>query len=282
MKILTLNIYLRPYFINSYTYSIKSYINNKCKFKDIFHGDFKNQRLDQLFLNIKKEKYDIICLQEFFCDYNNYRVNKIKKFAIDNNYFLSLPLNKNNIIFASSGLCILSKYNILKKKFIKFNCNSYFPNKFVDSGYQHIKIIYNEKIVNILNVHLQSGKFNYQHQVRINQINEISNYIKKNIKNNEIVILNGDFNANKELWLKLYKLLPNYIDPFKGKFLNDSFTFRKFNSNEVQRFDGILFYDKNKEFLIKTEINPINIKKVGYFESISDHYALITNLKKNE
>jgi len=282
MKILTLNIFLRPYFINSYYNSFISFIKRKSSLFDIFYGDYKNKRLDLLIENINKEKYDIICLQEFFCDIASIRVNKLINFTKESNYHYSLPKKNNCSLLATSGLCILSKYEIIYENFIKYNCKIYFPNKYIDSGFQHIIIDKNGEHLNIINIHLQSGRYEWQQGVRKKQVYEIKKYVDDNIDKNQKIIINGDFNANKELWLHVNDLFPNYMDPFHDTLLNDCFTFRKFECNEVQRFDGILFYDKDKKYSIKSKIDPIKIKKLGYFTTISDHYSVISDIEEEK
>ena len=280
MKILTLNVFMRPTLINSYYNSFKSYWNGKMKFNEIFYGDYKDHRFDKLLDHIKASQYDIVCLQELFNDGISTRVNRMKEFSTKNNYYLYIPMDiKLCRTFTSSGLCILSKYPMTDTNFIEYNTFIHFPNVLSNCGFIHTKVKVKNQIVNLFNVHLQSGHLKRQDDVRFKQIDEIYEYVVNNVSQKENVIITGDFNANQKLWKYIDDKFADYIDPFIDSMLNDIYTFKRFGTNEVQRFDGFLYYLPNLEYVdIKSVVDPIKIEKIGYFEQISDHYAIITDI----
>ena len=280
MKILTLNVFMRPMCINSYFNSIKSYWNGNIFFKDIFKGDFKNDRFNKLLDIIREKKYDIICLQELFSDGITTRVSKIKSFSAKNNYYLYFPLDiKMCKSFTTSGLCILSKYPIIESNFIEYKTSIFFPNVLSNCGFQHIKIKNNNKVINLINLHLQSGFSEKQNNIRYNQINEIYDYLEKRNIKKENIIITGDFNANLKLWKYINKKFESFKDPFENTMLNDAYTFKYFGKNEIQRFDGIIYNFPDLDYKeLKSIIDPIKIDKIGYFENISDHYGIVTEI----
>ena len=278
MKILTLNAFIRPYCINSYYNSVVSYWKGDIRLRDIMKGDYKDKRLDEILKHIKKENYDIVCLQEVFKDNITNRVDKVKIFAQNNNYFLYLP---TNIIFCksftSSGLCIMSKYPIIDSNFIKYKTRMSFPNVLSDCGFMHVTVLKENKKVNIINLHLQSGCYKTQSKIRHKQIDEIYNYIETNLNEDENIIINGDFNADLKLWKYVNKKFIGFKDPFLDTMLNDVYTFKHFNTCEIQRFDGIMYRFSNLEFdVIKSRVDPIKCDKIGYFNQVSDHSAIIS------
>ena len=279
MKILNLNIFLRPNFINSINNSIYSYWKKKITFKEIFSGDFKESRLQKFFENVLKNNYDIICLQELFSDPFNKRINLIKQFSLKNNYHFYHPQNnKFCSIKTNSGLAILSKYDLLNTNFIEYKTNISFPNVLSNCGFIHVLFKNNNTLINIINVHLQSGPHSWQQDVRNKQLLEIKKYIDENINiKKSLLIITGDFNANCELWSNIYKIFPYLYDPFKDMELNDNYTFHIPETCNVQRFDGFLCSKEYKD-KIKSRIDPLNITKTGYFKTISDHFSIISDI----
>jgi exonuclease III len=279
MKILTLNLFLRPNFVNSINKSVYNYWKKNISFREIFSGDFKESRLNKFFKIVKKENYDVICLQEIFTDPFNKRITMLEKFAQDNDYFLYHPKNnKFCSIKTNSGLAILSKYDLLDCNFIEYKSSIGFPNSLSTCGFVHVNFKLSDEIsVNLINVHLQSGPYNWQQNIRYKQLFEIKRYIDENISLDTMIIITGDFNANCKLWSKIYKIFPYLYDPFKGKELNDNYTFHIPYTCNVQRFDGILISEKYKN-KIESRVDPIKIEKIGYFKTISDHCSIISNI----
>jgi len=278
MKLLTLNAFIRPYCINSYYNSFVSYWNGKIKFNDIISGDYKDRRLDELFIHILKNDYDLVCLQEIFNDNITDRINRVKKFANENNYYLYLP---TEILFCKSftscGLCVMSKYPIVETDFIKYKTKIYFPNVLSNCGFLSVTVLKNNVRITLINLHLQSGVGKAQERVRFNQINEIHTYVLNELKN-ENVIITGDFNADLKLWKYVSEKFKEFKDPFLNTMLNDVFTFKKFDTCEIQRFDGILYKFPSIKFKdIKSRVDPLKCEKIGYFEQVSDHSGIITD-----
>lgn len=278
MRILTLNMFLRPNFINSVNNSIYNYWKNNISFRQIFSGDFKESRLKQLFKHVKDANYDVICLQEIFTDPFNKRITMLEKFAQDNDYHLYHPKNNKFCSFkTNSGLAILSKYGLIDANFIEYKTSISLPNSLSTCGFVHVVYKHNDTLVNLINVHLQSGPFNWQQDVRYKQLLEIKQYIDDNINLDGLIIITGDFNANCKLWSHIYNIFPYLYDPFKGKELNDVYTFHIPNTCNVQRFDGILV-SKGYKDQIESKVDPLNIDKIGYFKTMSDHYSIISEI----
>ena len=278
MRLLTLNAFIRPFCINSYYNSIISYWNGKIKLKELFDGDFKDKRLEELFCNILKNDYDVVCLQEVFNDNVTDRMNRIKKFANKNKFYLYCP---TDIIFCksftSSGLCIMSKYPIVDSDFIKYRTKVCFPNVLSNCGFLSVTVLNDNKRITIINLHLQSGVSKIQENIRYKQIDEIYEYINQQLPS-ENVIVTGDFNADLRLWKYISKKFEGFKDPFLDTMLNDVYTFRYFNTCEIQRFDGILYKFPSIKFKdIKSRVDPLKCEKIGYFEQVSDHSGIITD-----
>jgi endonuclease/exonuclease/phosphatase family metal-dependent hydrolase len=280
MKVLTLNMFLRPTLVNSYYTSFKSYWKGDIKFKDILSGDYKDTRLDLLLEHIKSEEYDIICLQEIFSDSISSRISKIKEFSMENNYYMYMPTEtKTCRSFTSCGLCVMSKYPIMDTEFVHYKTDIYFPNVLSNCGFIVVKLNYKDIQLTVIDIHLQSGISENQNSIRYKQMDEIYDYLNKNSLYNTNTIITGDFNADLKLWKYIQKKFQGYIDPFKDTMLNDVYTYKRHGTNEVQRFDGIIYNLPTLEFnKIESKVDPIKIDKVGYFEQISDHYAVITKL----
>ena len=279
MKILNLNIFLRPNFINSINNSIYNYWKKKITINEIFSGDFKESRLQKFFDNFLKNNYDVICLQELFTDPFNKRIDLMNKFAQDNDYHFYHPKNnKFCSIKTNSGLAILSKYDLLDTNFIEYKTKISFPNVLSNCGFIHVLFKHNNVLVNLINVHLQSGPYSWQQDVRNKQLLEIKSYIDNYINiNKSLLVITGDFNANCKLWHNIYKIFPYLYYPFKEMELNDNYTFHIPNTCNVQRFDGFLCSKEYKD-KINSKIDPLKIEKIGYFDTISDHYSIITDI----
>ena len=133
----------------------------------------------------------IICLQEVFCDISKSRIIKRMKLKYPN-----IIYNINNKAFfglgEDSGLMILSKipFDENKIKYNSFNnCISF--DRFANKGFIIVPLEINNKMINIINTHLQSTyeyENNYK-KIRNEQINQIYNCL-----NNDTSLLIGDLN----------------------------------------------------------------------------------------
>jgi len=283
IHLLTYNIYLLPVKTNEYS-------------------TFDNFRVNQ-FIN-KIDKYNIICLQEVFT--NNYKnINLLLKKCKEkgyNSYFVKTPSFFSQYL-VNGGLLILSKFKIHDSGFVPF-----FYNKSYDSlsekGILYIKIICNNKPIYVFNTHLQA---NYDYNLTTSykkvmklQLKYIINTLK-NYKNNNSIILSGDFNIdNKEFKLSnlmyyngFIDTIPynknnytyiNYYDKNSSEIINYKPFFCKRSKNKIEKLkfhtkkfkiDYTFYYPKHIR-LISSSIINFNIKH-KYLTHISDHKAIYTH-----
>ena len=164
-----------------------------------------------LYQEIIENKVDIICLQEVWLkNIYNIIINKIKNL----NLYISCPSNKIKYYFGEhSGLLIISRLKILNCNFIKYK-NLTSLCKLTNKGFQHISIKYDNKLINIINTHLQSSYkyFNYT-TIAFNQIETIMNYCN----NNNIIeyLIIGDLNLNQNYITNILDNYNNIKIPYK-------------------------------------------------------------------
>lgn len=162
--------------------------NNMTDFKtsNITFLTYNIQRLPYMFrpnIDIKKlmKKYDVICLQENFC--NIVGSNKIS------HGFHCISPGSSIFKLVDSGLSIYSKYPIEYIEFVRFS-NLTSVDKLSDKGFLVAKL--NDII--IVNTHLQAtyelDKNNFDRSYK--QLQQIFNYVKKYEK----VLICGDINMN--------------------------------------------------------------------------------------
>lgn len=154
---------------------IISYNIHKCMDKD------DNKTLFKIVKYLKKQKSDIICLQEILL--SQYR--RMKLFLRMNGVFAE------NVKSKKYGICIFSKYKILEKNHV------FLTSVREQRGFLHIKIKIGDNYLDIINTHLGLGK-----NERIVQIDEILNFVDQisiedknyDISNNSNIAICGDFN----------------------------------------------------------------------------------------
>jgi endonuclease/exonuclease/phosphatase family metal-dependent hydrolase len=303
-NILSLNVFLRPYPLNDYTMMYKHKkkifilliilvlffymcmekhfvycfvsilsIYIFCRYYQLNKGDNKNERMDELLLQLSDIQPEIICLQE--CFESSRRFAKLREFAIANNYSLH---QQENQLFMSGGVIILSKYHILYSRYLTFITEGAWPDNLVDKGFLHAKLDVGGEHIHIINTHLQSEK-EYIY-IRKLQLLEILKYTKTFPKNESVFIL-GDFNGCHELW--------NFIDVVFYEYTNSLYSIKKgyrytYNTycnnvfgNDKQVLDTILWKlgEKSKLKHKKSLIDPLKIKykKKLPHSRISDHLS---------
>ena len=152
------------------------------------------------FINLIKD-FDIILLQEVFDNFRkNHGKNKIIEILKENNFFVHSSNFYLKFPILCSGLVIASKYPIYDKHFEKFLWSSS-VDKLARKGILSCKIKFNDKDLDIINVHTQSGYINGElpctgtHRLtRIKQFNQINKLINPLLSIKKNVILGGDFN----------------------------------------------------------------------------------------
>jgi endonuclease/exonuclease/phosphatase family metal-dependent hydrolase len=190
IKILTYNIFLRPPPVK----------NNL--------SDYKDDRLND-FCKILND-YDIICLQEMFGTFTSRRQHLIEQACQSGIFFhadVAAPsfFSKNLI---DPGLLILSRFPIIESEFKPF-MNTVLQCSVVCKGVLYAKIrIKDATNLIVFNLHLQatyfdsnSSQWDLQIKTRINQIEELNEYIshlitEQKIGKNDKILLLGDFNID--------------------------------------------------------------------------------------
>jgi phospholipase C len=161
---------------------------------------------------------DILCLQEVF----QTKPSEILLDSLSETYPYSTPILGNeddkdewneiwnnqigdsSLKFVSGGVTILSKWPIIYaiQYFYKHSCSAH---KFVRTGFVYAKILYgkNKNSIHVFGTHLQPsdyrGCYLYgENKIREKQMYELNNFIQlRNISQNELVFIIGDFNINK-------------------------------------------------------------------------------------
>ena len=239
-----------------------------------------SERIDILIENINNNNYDIVLIQEGFIlnflgkkkgkEEMLYLVDKFKSIGFDynTNIYNSIPYIGQN-----SGLVIFSKYEIIMENLIVFNTASI--KEYINyKGFLHTKILYNDTILNVINVHLDSGS---DSRNRYSQLYDIKQILNEIIASNEIIIIAGDFNTCYHTWddgtmfKNLKKILSplNYVTFYDKEKKNLADTFR-FSSST---YDHVFIYPKMK--LINKQI--VDFKKDDII--VSDHYGISFELK---
>lgn len=161
---------------------------------------------------------DILCLQEVF----QTKPSEILLDSLSKTYPYSTPIlgneddkdewneiwNKhirsNSLKFTGGGVTILSKWPIIYaiEYFYENSCSAHI---FVRTGFVYAKILYgnNKHIIHVFGTHLQPndyrGCYLYgEDKIREKQMFELNKFIEsRNISENELVFILGDFNINK-------------------------------------------------------------------------------------
>lgn len=257
-------------------------------FSFLTYNTLFNQGLDDLKKIIKDYSPDIICLQEFLIEEKNIQeVEKLGyKMAEYNNSFIKLGkiygvitfYNKNKFKLIENGFFDLSK-----------NISEYFYNIFrflLDNKYQPRTVLKTDflikevnKKISIINLHLFVIGTN---QARISSLKKILNNL--NFKNNQSIIIAGDFNYYPYQRKKLESMMKKFgfIEATK----KISLTINPLKNNKIikqylpiQKILLPLF----KKFLSKTlKIDYVFYRKLKNKKTIridnrySDHYPILS------
>jgi len=216
----------------------------------------KKKRLEMLVLFIKRNKLDIICLQEIWLN----RDFKYLCFKLSEYY----SFKPKNFIFNSSGLVIFSKFKLSDSEFYPFNF--LFKNfELSRKGFILLKVKIKNKIFKIINTHLYHHQNIFGEKTREKQIN----LIRKNLDNSPTFIL-GDFNTINNNWsINKFKIISKKDEPtfsLKNKYVHRGIM--KFFNNSDLYCDLIL---SNSKFRV--------IKKKIYKTEISDHYFISSEIE---
>lgn len=202
-------------------------------------------------------KHSIILLQECYDESNG-----LLKTYFPDYYICREMMQGINII--NSGLVILSKYPIYKKKFISYkNFNIFSLDCLSDKGFLMTWIKVNNKKYCIVNTHLQSSKNNRYDNAIFLQLNELFNYIK-GLRCSYII--GGDFNIDiKDITSKV-KLNDKIIHYSNKPTIYINFKTGNTRTNSKEGYEPLIF----DYFITKSEDNIINDVKTIY-SNYSDH-----------
>lgn len=207
-------------------------------------GNFPD-RIYDLSTQLRSKKLDIICFQEDFnCD--EFSSSKFLNIELDFNYITTNTRKKlRNKVLSSSNLTILSRYEV------KLLDEVYFEKDHDEErAFQIIEVALKKEKILLVNTHLS----HISSKTRINQIEEILNYLKK-YDNYDLTLFCGDLNAQP-------------------------------NSNEIKLLRNKGFKDKNIQYshehgvtidyiLYKTNIENILVNSKIILKKYSDHYCLV-------
>ena len=156
-------------------------------------------RLDNIVKYIKKNDPDLLLLQEIKTEDKNFPYEDFKKLG-----YISYVNGQKSY----NGVSILSKKKLN-------GINSILPgDKIKQSRLISTKIRLSNKKIDLINIYVPNGnpvdteKYFY----KINWLNLLIKYLRKKVKNNELIIITGDFN-----------IIPENIDAYDSeKYLNDA------------------------------------------------------------
>ena len=231
LRLLTLNFFLRPFGIQS------------------GGRDHKDERLEK-FIDQYLADFDIICFQEVFswnCPWKEKIIHAAQKVGI-NYHVLSPKPWFYEPYFCDGGLLIISRLPIEAGNFHCFDYPSLLADSTCTKGLLYAKIDLSSvggTYLHLFNTHLQATESDISMDVhvqtyvtRYEQIKEIRQTIKQKVfddrsnfdKENDLVILAGDFNQNASLPLnhiqqqnldlirqdrKFDPILPLFTDEYK-------------------------------------------------------------------
>jgi len=136
--------------------------------------------VDAFYASIPYDTVDIICLQELVIDYGG-----IKSRFIHHPYStkkLNSPWYTNDMRLVSSGLCILSRFEIVEEDAYVFKGNAYHAEILMAKGIIYAKIKLQDGIfVHVFNTHLQAWTVAEANDVRAQQMQELFQFMTRKL-----------------------------------------------------------------------------------------------------
>lgn len=243
-----------------------------------------DQNINKVIYELKKADADIIALQEIDFDSNrSFHINQQEEIAkLGYNYagqnvnwdkkYVPFPYFPFSMHFGKiiSGQSVLSKYTIVNQERIELLRNDtnpfYYDSFYLDRLAQVVKININDKILVLINVHLEA----YDRETRAKQMQKIKSLYLKYYLDFPTIIL-GDFNSDTNLsdasiglLLKLPHMGCAAFDPLRP---DNTFS----SKSPTKRLDYILYNDNF--------IQEINGSVLKQFDQASDHLPLQMNFK---
>ncbi len=246
----------------------------------------RSQRFEKIGQEIMEIDPNITALQEVYFSKDRSILLESLNSKVDVYYSLrSLKRTTGGLITGVSG--IKSKY----MGFIKFDDQgpiAFLPifDRLAPKGFQHIKLLHNNKIIDFINVHLiciYKEKQNYR-STYSNQINQLIKYVKVNCGNDMVLAgdLNGDVDSEEIIMLKsglnLYESLTSETitvssENTNRKGLTNIYSkYKSFRTDYVFTKSTIKNISSNLVFDNLYKINNNNLH-------LSDHYGILTEIE---
>ena len=185
LKVLTLNIFLRPPFVKTNS------------------SDHKNPRLNYFIQNCM-QSYDLICLQEMFASFSS-RKEKLKKAAREMGFFYMAESPNPGWLEGSlvdGGLLVLSKYPIVQTDFETYS-DSMDTDSLSQKGCLYTQVSVDTKTFHVFSTHMQASystsnfqKYRSYRNVRRTQLQEIRRFMDHKASEKGTVLLLGDLNID--------------------------------------------------------------------------------------
>lgn len=195
VRLLTLNIFLRPFLISSY-----------------WNGEYKEERME-MFVEEYSKEYDVISMQEVFGSWSWRRERLIEMFyergfthfahmsdAPREHFHCSkFGCLKGEAPYLStdSGILIVSRYPIHSTHEMIFSRKQW-SDSMARKGVLHVRLNVTESVqIDVFTTHLQSGSKPSSEEIRDAQLQEMSQFIAEHASSESTVtVVNGDFNMN--------------------------------------------------------------------------------------
>lgn len=166
-----------------------------------FNGAFSraNRLADAFYTSIQHTSVDVICLQELIVE-----DSRVLSRFIYHKYHtarLNAPWYSNNFRLLSSGLYILSKFEIVEQEGLVFDCESYHVEMFMAKGVQYAKIkLSHHSYVHVFNSHLQAWTNERAENIRTQQMEQVCAFMQRKLVGcdftSEFVVFAADTNCD--------------------------------------------------------------------------------------
>ncbi|MCT4641315.1 MAG: endonuclease/exonuclease/phosphatase family protein [Bacteriovoracaceae bacterium] len=242
---------------------------------------FLKPRIRKLVRVLKESDFDIVCLQEvYLLRHKKYLQKKLKE-AFPYCYFFHRAYK----LAMENSLVILSKNPLKNVKLNEFKNNFWEERWFSKMGYISCSFEYQQRDVNLYNVHLTAGGIKGpEHQsaesLRQKQIFQLLEDIKSK---GELSIIVGDLNcghnvskANFSLFLKNDFNLNYYLDTWDPE---NELNINGIHKNSAKQAIDYILFSKKLDELVEYDSFTLEFKKPvvefgGRKFTVSDHYGV--------
>ena len=289
-----------PYFIfmNKNTTIIDIY-NNYNNYYNIYGINYIVSKYNDIILNIKIKKYDVICSLGTMCDnaLSLYSIN-LRKLSLPFDYIISKLSGINTILFEKKNFneCIdisLKTNNYNNNLFFNFPHHNNDNNDNQDTYHDKLKILFNNKLNNLLSlinenkrilfIHTDKNPINTKDDIYyfIDNMKQIYNYTNfklivinsENLQDNKYIFIKYKLDRNKYIGyngtdygdIKIRQIITNYM--INNYYLSSNIN-KKINKSEFNFFSNIVSI--GSRCLTSSILDKNNLKKVSLpFDSIN-------------